>query len=155
VRRLLSSLGILVVVAMVAAFFWSSVELSEPVEGTQQPDLVSGTVRAAKELEPRGPFLGYAALFAGRAEATRPSYPIDDVLPDPDGSFTLSADTFDGTRFFLLARIETAQEELFCETIPLPEMRIAESGEWVVAATGRPLEPMAIVVDTSTPCDWY
>jgi hypothetical protein len=143
------------VVAMLAGFFWFSVEISKPVEGTLAEDLVTGTVRAAPALEPRGPFLAYVALYAGRARERRPLYPVDDVQPRADGSFALSADALDGTRFWLLARIETAQEELFCETIPLPEMRVEEDGEWVVAATGRPLAARAIVVDASTPCDWF
>jgi hypothetical protein len=154
-RRLLSSLGILIVALMLAGFVWFTKEISEPVDRTLRQDLVTGTVRPAGELEPRGPFLTYVALFAGRPGGERPLYPVHDVQPGTDGSFALSADRLDGTRFFLLARIETAQEELFCETIPLPEMRATEDGEWVVAATGRPLEPPAIVVDASTPCDWF
>jgi hypothetical protein len=154
-KRLLASLGIPLVVAMLVGFFFFTKEISEPVEGTLQPDLVKGTVRAAEELAPRGPFLAYVALYAGRAGAERPEFPVSDVQPEPDGSFALAADRLDGRRFFLLARIETAQEELFCETVPLPEMRVSEDGDWVVAATGRPLEPRAIVVDASTACDWY
>jgi hypothetical protein len=155
VRRLVSSLGILIVVAMLAGFFWFSIAISKPVEGTLQEDLVTGTVRPAPALAPKGPFLAYVALYAGAASERRPLYPVDDEQPRDDGAFALSADGLDGRRFWLLARIETAQEELFCATIPLPEMRVGERGEWVVTATGRPLEPRAIVVDASTPCDWY
>jgi hypothetical protein len=154
VRRFVSSLGVLIVVAMLAGFVWFSIEISKPVERTVRPDLVTGTVRPAAELGPRGPFLAYVALFAGRARGPRPLYPVDDLLPRADGSFALSADPLDGARFFLLARIETALEELYCETIPLPAMRVDADGDWVVAATGRALEPREIVVDTSTPCSF-
>ena len=50
---------------------------------------------------------------------------------------------------------ETAREELFCETIALPQMRVDEDGKRVVASTGEPLPPKHVVVDTSTPCSYY
>ena len=154
-RRLVSSLGVLLVAAILAGFVWFTIEISEPVEGTLREDLVTGTVRPAAELEPEGPFLTYVALYAGRAGGQRPLYPVDDVQPGANGSFALGADALDGTRFFLLARVETAQEKLFCETIPLPELRLEEDGGWVVAATGRPLAARDVVVDRSTPCSYY
>ena len=84
-----------------------------------------------------------------------PRTPSTTGCPSRDGSFALDADPLDGTRFFLLARIETAREELFCETIALPEMRVDEDGKRVVASTGEPLPPKHVVVDTSTPCSYY
>jgi len=154
VVRFLSSFGWLVVVVILGAFVWFAIEISQPVERTLQEDLVVGTIRHAAELDSQGPLLGYVALFAGPATGRRPEYPVDDKLPEQDGSFALDADVLDGKRFFLLARIETAQERLFCETIALPEMRVDDDGQWVVAATGEPLPPKHVVVDTSTPCSY-
>jgi hypothetical protein len=151
VRDLLWRYSWLLVVVMVAAFIWFTVEISKPVEGTLQEDLVTGTVHAAPELAPEGPLLTYVALHAGRPSAEAPEDPVYDQLVEDDGSFALSADPLDGETFFLLARIETAREEFYCERIPLPRMRV-DDDEWVVAATGEPLEPRQIVVDKSTRC---
>jgi hypothetical protein len=153
VRNLLWRYGWLLVVAMVAAFVWFTIEISKPVEGTLQEDLVTGTVHAAPELAPDGPFLTYVALHAGRPSAETPEDAVSDQLVEDDGSFALPADEIDGSTFFLLARIETAREEFYCERIALPPMRV-DDDEWVVAATGEPLEPRRIVVDRSTRCSF-
>jgi hypothetical protein len=152
VRKLLWRYGWLVVVVMMVGFVWFAIEISKPVEGSLQEDLVTGTMRAADELAPDAPFLAYVALYAGRPTAELPADPVADQLADEDdGSFALSADPLDGDTFFLLARIETAREEFFCETVRLPQMRV-EDDKWIVAATGEPLEPQQIVVDRSTRC---
>ena len=150
-RRFLYRFGWAIVLVMVGAFIWFTVAISKPVEESLQEDLVTGTMRAAGELGPDGPFLAYVALFAGRPGPELPEYPVADQLAEDDGSFALSADPLDGKTFFLLARIETAREEFYCETIRLPQMRL-EDDEWVVEATGEPLEPQRIVVDKSTRC---
>jgi hypothetical protein len=151
VRNLLWRYGWLIVVVMLAGFVWFAIEISKPVEGSLQEDLVTGTMRAADELAPDGPFLSYVALYSGRPGPDLPDDAVADQLAEDDGSFALSADELDGPSFFLHARVETAREEFYCETIQLPQMRV-EDDEWVVAATGEPLEPQRIVVDKSTPC---
>ena len=149
----LSGFGWIVVLLIMGAFIWFVIEISKPVEGTLRSDLVTGTLHPARSLAPEGPFLGYVALYPGRPGDERPAYPLDDQLREEDSSFDLSADALDGTRFYVLARIETAKEELFCKLVPLPEMRLAEEG-WVAAATGEPLLPRRIVVDASRPCSY-
>ena len=151
--RFLSRFGWAVVLLILGAFVWFSIEISKPVEGTQSDDLVVGTVQAGRALAPDAPFLEYVALYPGRPAAERPEYPLDDQLAKTGGSFALSADEIDGTAFYLLARIETAREELFCKIVSLPEVRLTEDG-WVAAATGRPLLPRQIVVDKSQPCSF-
>ena len=151
--QFVSRFGWAIMLVIVGAFVWFSIEISKPVESSLQEDLIVGVIRHAPELDPEGPLLGYVALFAGRP-AGRPEYPVDDELPAQDGSFALDADPIDGTRYFLLARIETAQERLFCETLALPEMRVDDDGQWVVASTGEPLPPKHVVVDKSTPCSY-
>ena len=47
--------------------------------------------------------------------------------------------------------IETAREELWCETVALPPVRHVED-RWVEQATGQPLEPVRITVDRGTRC---
>ena len=103
--RFLSRFGWAVVLVILGAFVWFSIEISKPVEGTLQDDLLVGTVRHAPDLDLEGPLLGYVALFAGRPTDRRPAYPLDDRLPEQDGSFAPDADPLDRTRFFLLARI--------------------------------------------------
>jgi hypothetical protein len=152
--RFLSGFGWAIVLLIMGGFVWFAIEISKPVEGTLRHDLVTGTLRPARELGPDGPFLGYVALYPGRPGDERPAYPLDDELPEDDGSFSLAADAIDGTRFYLLARIETAKEQLFCRLVPLPEVRATDEG-WVAAATGEPLLPRRIVVDRSRPCDYY
>ena len=61
-----------------------------------------------------------------RPGAERPEYPLDDQLTKTGRSFALSADAIDGTAFYVLARIETSREELFCKIVSLPEMRLME-----------------------------
>jgi hypothetical protein len=153
VRRFLFRFGWVIVLVIVGAFIWFTIEISKPVEGSLQEDLVTGTMRAGTELAPDGPFLAYVALYAGRPGAELPEDPVSDQLAEDDGSFALPADAVDGSAFFLLARIETAREEFYCETIPLPAMGV-DDDEWVVAATGEPLEPQRIVVDKSTRCSF-
>jgi hypothetical protein len=151
VRDFLWRYAWLVVVAMVAGFIWFTIEISKPVERSLQEDLVTGTLRPAPELAPEGPFLAYVALYPGSPDRELPEFPLFDQLAEEDGSFSFPADPVDGTRFFLLARIETAQERFYCKRVALPPMRVSDD-EWVVAATGEPLAPQRIVVDRSQPC---
>jgi hypothetical protein len=154
VRNFLWRFGWAIVLVIVGAFIWFTIEISKPVEGSLQEDLVSGTLHAAAELAPEGPFLEYIALYAGDPARELPEHPLIDQLAEDDGSFSFPADPIDGTRFFLLARIETAQERFFCKRVALPPMRVDEDEQWVVAATGEPLEPQRIVVDKSQPCSF-
>jgi hypothetical protein len=138
------------VLVLVGGFTWFTYEISKPVEGSLQENLVTGTVEAAPELAPDA-VLTYVALHAGSAAGEVPEDPISDQLVEDDGAFAFPADPLDGTEFFLFARVETRLETFYCERVALPSMRM-EGDEWVVAATGEPLEPQRIVVDTSTPC---
>ena len=153
VLSFLSRFGWAIVVLILGAFVWFTIEISKPVEGTLSDELVVGTVHAGRALASEGPFLEYVALYQGPPTAERPEYPLDDQLAKTDGSFALSADAIDGRTFHLLARIETAREELFCKLVPLPEVRLTGDG-WVAAETGRPLLPRQIVVDRSQPCSF-
>ena len=152
-RRFLWRYGWLVVVVIVAGFIWFTIEISKPVEGSLQEDLVSGTLHPARELAPEGPFLAYVALYPGDPGRELPEFPLIDQLAEDDGSFGFPADPIDGARFFLFARIETAQERFYCKRVALPAMRM-DDDEWVVAATGEPLAPQRIVVDKSQPCSF-
>ena len=152
VRRFLYRFGWAIVLVMVGAFVWFTIAISKPVEESLQEDLVSGTLHAAPALAPEAPFLEYIALYAGDPAGELPELPLIDQLAEDDGSFSFPADPIDGTRFFLFARIETAQERFFCKRVALPPMRVNEDDEWVVAATGEPLAPRRIVVDSSQPC---
>jgi hypothetical protein len=152
VRDFFWRFGWAIVLVIMAAFIWFTIEVSKPVEGSLQEDLVTGTVEAAPALAPEA-VLTYVALHAGDPAGELPEDPIADQLVEDDGAFAFPADPLDGSEFFLFARIETGQETFYCERIALPEMRM-DDDEWVVAATGKPLEPQRIVVDRSTPCSF-
>ena len=149
--RFVSRHAWLVVFVVVAAFVWFTNEISKPVGGSLKASLGVGSVHAAPELEADDPVLLYVALYDGKPSSERPAYPLDEQLAEDDGSFAFTADRSDGSTFFVFARIETAKEELFCATDPLPEMRI-DDDRWVVAATGEPLEARRLTVDKSRPC---
>lgn len=153
-RRLFNRFTWIPVVLILGGFVWFTTWVSDPVEEAQRKDLVTGTIEPAGALQGRGPFIPYVALHAGRPTAPdrAPDVPLDDRQPEEDGRFDLSSDAGFGSRFFLLVRFETAQQERYCRVVPLPEMRRAADGVWLVAATGERLPPQRIAVDTSTPC---
>ena len=152
-RRFLGKFSFLTALALVAGFVYLSAVLSDPVDRVQKDVLVRGTIRPAAALRPDAPFIRYVAVHAGSpsVDDANVQSPVDDAQTSPDGAFELVADELDGTRFLLLARIETAREELWCETVELPPVRHVEDG-WVAQATGRPLEPVRITVDRATRC---
>lgn len=152
-RRLLERLGFAAVIAMIVAFAWFTIFISQPLDRVERPLLVTGAVRATGELRGQGPFLRYVALFTGwaRTPAELPPYPLDDLLTEGSGRFELSAGEADGSRYTVLARYETARGELFCALVRLPPVR-QEEGDWVVAAAGEPLQPLSIAVGTSLRC---
>ena len=153
-RRFLGRFSFLSAILLVAAFVYLSYAISKPVTSVQKPVLVRGTVRPAAALRLDAPFVRYVALHPGRPSAAGvPELPLDDQLTADNGAFELHADESDGTRFYVLARIETAREELWCETIALPPVRLRENGTWVEAATQEPLELVRITVDRSRRCD--
>jgi hypothetical protein len=98
--------------------------------------------------------LYYAALNRGRGRPAveAPEFPLDGAQPDAGDTFELAAEQGDGTRFWVLARVETAKIERWCKVVELPPLRRLEDGKWVEAATGKPLRPLEITVDRSTPC---
>jgi hypothetical protein len=151
VRSFLLRYSWVVVVAMVAGFIWFTIQISKPVEGSLQEGLVGGTVEVAPELANEA-VLTYVALHAGRPDGDDPEDPVADQLVEEDRTFAFPADPLDGDTFYVLARVETSTEEFFCERVALPKVRV-DDDEWVVAATGEPLEPQRIVVDRSQPCE--
>lgn len=152
-RRFWGRFSWLPVLLVLGGFVWFVVWISEPLREAERKSLVTGSIHAADPLKPDGPFIPYVALHRGHPSAGIPEFPLDDRQPDGDGRFELSADASDGTRFFLLARFETAKQERYCRTLALPELRRTEDGEWVDAATGRRLPAQRITVDKSTRCD--
>lgn len=154
-RRFLRKFAFSPVILILAGFVWFTLEIAEPLQKAERKSLVTGTIHPAAPLRPDGPLIPYVALHKGVPGPRVPEFPLDDEQPegDGDGAFELSADERDGRRFYLLARIETAKQERFCEKIALPRMRRAEDGVWLQAATGQPLERLRITVDKSQPCD--
>jgi hypothetical protein len=157
-RRRLRKLSFLPVLLLLVGFTWFTVEVASPLKEAERKSLVAGTIVPAGPLRDDGPFRPYVALHKGpRPAEVRageiPEFPLDDQQPLDDGKFELSADQGDGTRFYLLARMETAKLERWCETIALPPMRQLEDRSWVVAATGEPLDPVRISVGAATRCD--
>ncbi|HUP32952.1 MAG TPA: hypothetical protein VM184_07955 [Gaiellaceae bacterium] len=154
-RRLLARFAFVPVILILAGFIAFAIGLSDPPEEVERASLVAGSILPARALEPEGPFIPYVALHKGEPEgiAAVPDFPLDDRQPDLDGAFELSADPGDGRRYYLLARFETAKQERYCALLALPEMRLTEAENWVVASTGKPLEPQRLTVDKSTRCE--
>jgi hypothetical protein len=152
--RLFRKLSFFPVVLLLAGFVLFTVFISKPLRGSEKHGLVEGTIREAPELRPDAPFFYYVALHAGapRAPGQVPEFPVHDVQTEDDGVFELSADTDDGPRFYLLARVETAKLERFCKVVPLPELERIENGDWVNVRTRKRLPPVRITVDKSIPC---
>jgi hypothetical protein len=142
------------VLLILVGFVWFAIRIADPPEEAEREWLVTGTLLAADELKPDGPFVPYVALHKGDPVPVTevPDFPLDDRQPDGSGTFELSADPGDGTRFFLFARFATAKGERFCATHPLPELRVTGQETWVVADTGKALEPQRLRVDKSLPC---
>lgn len=154
-RRHLRRFTFVPVILILAAFIAFAIGLSDPPEEVERESLVAGTIHPVGALESEGPFIPYVALHKGAPEGVEavPDFPLDDRQPEFDGAFELSADPGDGRRFYLFARFETAAQERYCALLALPEMRPTETGGWVVASTGKPLEPQRLNVDTSARCD--
>jgi hypothetical protein len=152
--RLFRKLSFFPVVLLLAAFVLFSVFISKPLRGSEKHGLVEGTIRADPALRPDAPFFFYVALHSGAPQTPDkvPEFPVQDVQTEDDGVFELSADTDDGPRFYLLARVETAKLERFCKVIPLPELKRLENDDWVDVRTGKRLPPVRITLDKSIPC---
>ena len=153
-RRLFGKFTFVPVLLILGAFVLFAIKVSEPLRKAERKSLVTGTIHPVGELRQEGPFIPYVALNRGRpVKGAFPEFPLDDRQPDADGRFELSADPGDGTRFYLLVRYETARQERYCKTVELPEVRQTEDGNWVEAATGKPLPPQRVEVDKSVRCD--
>ena len=141
---------ILVLAGFVAAVFW----LSKPPESEESPPAVTGTIRAAAELEQDAPLVYFVGLNPGPTKPVdqAPEFPLDDAQPDAGATFELVAEKGDGPQFWVLARVETARIERFCEAVDVPPLRRQDDGTWVEASTGKPLPALRITVDDSTPC---
>lgn len=153
-RRFVRKLTFVPVALILAGFVVFTVFISKPLRGSEKRGFVEGTVNVAPELKPDAPFVRYVALYAGDVQPADalPSFPVNDIQPEADGAFELTPDLEDGTRFFLLARIETAKLERYCKLIALPPVRRVDDRNWVDAKTGKPLPPVRITVDASEPC---
>ena len=153
--RLFRKLTFVPVALILVGFVVFTIFISKPLRETEKRGLLKGTINVAPELNPDAPFVRYIALYAGdvRPADALPEFPVTDVQTNDDGVFELTPDAEDGTRFFLLARIETAKLQRFCERIALPEVRRLDDKSWVDATTGKPLPPLRITVDKSEPCD--
>jgi hypothetical protein len=151
-RRLFSKFTFLPVILVLAGFTWFTLRIADPPDEAERESLVSGTIAPGGPLRAQGPFQLYVALERGVPGDEIPEFPLDDAQPLEDGRFELSADPGDGRRFWVLARIETARLERWCDTVRLPEMRQLEDGAWVEAATGEPLSPLELTVDDSRRC---
>ena len=151
VRRFLGRFSFLSAILLIVGFVYFTYRISKPVSSAQKAVLVHGTVRPAATLGPDAPFIRYVALRRGTPSADA-EHPLDDAQTGDDGSFELSADAGDGTRFSVLARIETAREELWCEIVELPPAELTTDETWVEAATQKPLAPLRITVDRRTRC---
>lgn len=153
-RRFFRKLTFVPVALILVGFVLFTVFISKPLRGSEKDGFVQGTINVAPELKPDAPFVRYMALYAGdvRPADALPEFPVNDVQTNDDGVFELTPDAEDGTRFFLLARIETAKLQRFCKEIALPEVRRLDDKSWVDATTGRPLPPLRITVDKSEPC---
>ena len=153
-RRFLRKFSFLSVLLILGGFVWFTQRVAQPVKDAERESLVRGWIHPADPLRPDGPFTPYIALHKGEPEpAGVPEFPLHDEQPDGSGTFALSADASDGQRFYLLARFETAKQEHYCRTVPLPRMRRTDDGVWLVAATGKPLKRLRIAVDKSVRCD--
>lgn len=153
--RLLRKLTFVPVALILMGFVAFTIFIAKPLRGSEKRGFVEGTINVAPELRPDAPFVRYVALYAGAVEPADalPEFPVNDVQTNDDGAFELTADQEDGTRFFLLARIETAKLERYCEEIALPQVRRLDDRNWVNAKTGKPLPPVRITVDKSERCD--
>lgn len=141
---------VLVLAGFVLAVFW----LSRPPASEESPPAVTGTITASPELKRDAPLVYFVGLNPGptRPVDQAPEFPLDDAQPDEGQTFELVAEEGDGTQFWVLARVETARIERFCEAVDLPPLRRQDDGTWVEASTGKPLPPLAITVDDGTPC---
>lgn len=153
--RLLRKLTFAPVVLILVGFVVFTIFIAKPLRGSEKRGFVEGTIDVAPELMPDAPFVRYVALYAGEVKPADalPDFPLNDVQTEDDGVFELTPDREDGTRFFLLARIETAKIERYCKEIALPEARRLDDRNWVDAKTGKPLPPVRITVDKSERCD--
>jgi hypothetical protein len=153
-RSLLRKFTFVPTLLILAGFVVAVILLSKPLKDEESPVAVTGVVGATAELKRDAPLVYYAALNPGRARPAEeaPEFPLDDAQPDAGKTFELAAEKGDGTRFWILARVETAKIERWCAVLELPPLRRLEDGKWVEAATRKPLRPLEITVDRSTPC---
>ena len=141
---------ILVLGGFVLAVFW----LSKPPKSEESPPTVTGHVRATERLKRDAPLVFFVGLNKGqtRPASEAPEFPVDDAQPDAGETFELAAEEGDGSQFWVLARVDSARIERWCEVVAVPRMRRLEDGTWVAAATGKPLPPLEITVDKKTQC---
>ncbi len=153
--RLLRKLTFVPVALILIGFVVFTIFIAKPLRGSERLDLVRGTVKVAPELRADAPFSRYVALYPGELGAADalPDFPANDVQTGGDGVFQLSPNQEDGTEFFILARVETAKLERYCEEIALPLVRRLEDKSWVDAKTGKPLPRLRITIDKGEPCD--
>lgn len=153
-RRFLRKFTFFPTLLILAGFVAAVILLSKPLKEAESPPAVTGVVRAAAELKRDTPLVYYAALHPGRARpaSEAPEFPLDDAQTDAGEAFELVAEKGDGTRFWVLARVETAKIERWCKVVEVPPLRRLEDGTWVEAETEKPLPPLDITVGRETAC---
>jgi hypothetical protein len=155
-----SLLGVVVVVAIVAAFAFFTVYLPRFRTGEEKLIVARGLVLTTPAQRASGPVTIYVSLFRGRPRRVDPAEtPVDDASPDPTRSLTGSGPTSfrfefeaapeDGPAFFVRALVETPAFDQFCEDARLPPARVVDE-RWVDARTGRRLPPLRL--SPTEPC---
>lgn len=141
---------ILVLAGFVLAVFW----LSRPPKSEESPPTVTGRIAAGADLKKDAPLVFFVGLNKGetRPASEAPEFPLDDAQPEADETFELVAEKGDGTRFWVLARVDTARIERWCKVVDVPPLRRLEDGTWVEASTGKPPPPLRITIDKTTAC---
>jgi hypothetical protein len=152
--RLFRKLTFLPVILLLAGFALAVFWLSKPPASEESPPTVTGHVRASAALKRDAPLVFFVGLNKGeiRPASEAPEFPLDDAQPEVGETFELSAEEGDGSQFWVLARVDSARIERWCQVVDVPRMRRLEAGTWVVAATGKPLPPLEITVDKKTSC---
>ena len=154
VRHFFRKFTLVPALLVVAGFVGLIIYLSKPLEDVESAAAVTGVLRASADLKPDAPLTFYAGLFRGPVQpaSEAPEFPLDDVQPDEGVAFELVAEKVDGTKFWVLARVDTAKIERWCTSVDVPPLRRLEDGTWVEAKTGKPLPPLDITIDRTTPC---
>jgi hypothetical protein len=139
------------VLLVLGGFVLFTISIADPLDRVLKEPFARGVVVPDEALRRRGPLYTYVALHAGMPQPA-PETPVDDMLTEPDGRFTLRADAAYGGRFFLFVRVETPSSEMYCVVRPLPRLRALDDGGWEVAATGEEVPALRLEVGPDDTC---